>query len=635
MAFDPKAFLQTYGTAPSQPPATPPAAPGSAPFDPQAFLAQTAPAAPPEDISKIASFGRGVLQGGTLGFADEISGGIESLFTDKPYAQARDESRANFQAAAAANPITSKIGEIGGSVATALLPIPGMQMASVAGKTGLAGSRLAQGALLGAKLGAVEGVGHSVADNVLDMGTDAAKGAATGAVMSGITDVGIRGVRAGYGFIADSAHEAFDPISQRLLAIGANKSSLKKVGGVDAIAPAVETAEKVGIFSALENGAAPGVRDMNERVMQVMDDRAFKMHRLIEGQPVPKVENGAFFPMLQGFYDILPKASPLDRTRGGEVIKSFEQELRETGGDITKLWDLKKRVGERVNWAMSPLNKAPPLDTQLIKDFNGGLGAIISNHVDNVAKQLGIDDLPQLNSDYSQMSKLHSFLSNAVEAEAVGGGSLQPRTSDYVRGASLGGGVAALTGATGVGAAAGMATMAAGAVARSTSGRLARAKVGEMLNLGQAGKAAKMASDQAAQMQGMIPRTIEGVRNFFTQNAELVNSIPGMQAVVKNIMTMPDAAAEVQIRALMPMFDAYVAPSPYKSEFNGKITSPQDRVTARQIIMAQGLPPSVAAFHTHALNKSGTLQSYHYAKPAEDYGDEILTFNERLTQMGY
>lgn len=112
---------------------------------------------------------RGAAQGATLGFADEIAGGAEALFTKKPYEQARDESRANFKRAKDANPGTYTTGEIGGGVATAL--VPGLN--AVKGARGMIG--------LGAAMGGVAGVGGSEADNAQDMALDFGKGAGLGA----------------------------------------------------------------------------------------------------------------------------------------------------------------------------------------------------------------------------------------------------------------------------------------------------------------------------------------------------------------------------------------------------------------------------------------------------------------------
>lgn len=73
-------------------------------------------------LSKLESTLRGAAQGASLGFADELTGGLEALTSDKSYQQARDESRANYKAAEEANPKTYMAGEFGGAAATALIP---------------------------------------------------------------------------------------------------------------------------------------------------------------------------------------------------------------------------------------------------------------------------------------------------------------------------------------------------------------------------------------------------------------------------------------------------------------------------------------------------------------------------------
>jgi hypothetical protein len=101
-------------------------------------------------MGKVESFGRGVLKGGTLGFNDEITGAVESLFTDKTYEQARDESRAADKKAAEDNPKTYMGGNIAGGVATAFVPglnaAKGATLAAKIGKGALAGGIDALGA---------------------------------------------------------------------------------------------------------------------------------------------------------------------------------------------------------------------------------------------------------------------------------------------------------------------------------------------------------------------------------------------------------------------------------------------------------------------------------------------------------
>jgi hypothetical protein len=75
-----------------------------------------------ETPSKPESFVRGAAQGASLGFADEITGALEALTSQKPYTQAREESRTAYEAAKEANPKTYMGGEFAGAGATALIP---------------------------------------------------------------------------------------------------------------------------------------------------------------------------------------------------------------------------------------------------------------------------------------------------------------------------------------------------------------------------------------------------------------------------------------------------------------------------------------------------------------------------------
>lgn len=128
--------------------------------------------APEEEVivpeySSLKSAGLGALQGGTLGFADEIEGGIMSLLSDKSYSQARDDARLRYDQAQSQNPGAYLAGNIGGGVATSFIP-------------GMGGANLAK--LAG--LGAVTGLGTSKADltqgDISGAAIDTAVGAGTG-----------------------------------------------------------------------------------------------------------------------------------------------------------------------------------------------------------------------------------------------------------------------------------------------------------------------------------------------------------------------------------------------------------------------------------------------------------------------
>lgn len=145
--------------------------------------------------TKTESLVRGAAQGATLGFADEISGGVESLWEKakgnptefgKLYKKHRDESRANFKQAQEENPKSYMTGEIGGGLATAV--IPGLNVAK-------GGATLAKAVDQGARLGALAATGYSEANNMKDYAKDLTLGTATGAVLPIAVTKGLQGAQ--------------------------------------------------------------------------------------------------------------------------------------------------------------------------------------------------------------------------------------------------------------------------------------------------------------------------------------------------------------------------------------------------------------------------------------------------------
>lgn len=125
----------------------------------------------PEDISQIESGARGLAQGASFGYADELTGALEALLSEKTYEQARDESRRAYDQSQEANPYTYGAGQIGGAISTAFIP-------------GLGEMNLAKAAALGA----TQALGDSRADNVKDLSIDALKGAGIGGITHGVME---------------------------------------------------------------------------------------------------------------------------------------------------------------------------------------------------------------------------------------------------------------------------------------------------------------------------------------------------------------------------------------------------------------------------------------------------------------
>lgn len=173
-------------------------------------------------ITQGESLARGAAQGASLGFADEISGGVEALWEKakgnptefgKLYEIARNESRENFKKAQEANPGTYMAGEIGGGVATAFVP----------GVAAAKGAKLANVAARAAGFGGAAGAGYSEADNVGGVLKDAATGAVLGGALAGAAPlVGKVAARAGVG-----AKNSAERLAAR--AVGAERGTLKKL----------------------------------------------------------------------------------------------------------------------------------------------------------------------------------------------------------------------------------------------------------------------------------------------------------------------------------------------------------------------------------------------------------------------
>ncbi len=125
--------------------------------------------------SKLESFGRGVAQGGTLGFADELTALLESALSSKKYNQALGESREAYKQAAEANPKTSFLGELGGGLGA--MAIPGLGIGKEAQLAELIGKGALFGGIQGVGKSESNTVGGNVASGVVGAGLGAAGGA--------------------------------------------------------------------------------------------------------------------------------------------------------------------------------------------------------------------------------------------------------------------------------------------------------------------------------------------------------------------------------------------------------------------------------------------------------------------------
>ena len=271
--------------------------------------------------SQLESGLRGAAQGASLGFADEVTGGLEAAkdlildpstgISDLParYSQHRNESRANYLSSEKANPGTYLTGNVVGGAATML--VPGLNAAKAATMAG----RVGAGALAGGRVGAIGGFGASEGSDVSEIIRDTGKGAAVGAAMGGATPVVMDKV------IAPAIKSSMQKGSQLLQ---------KAVRGVtDTSEEMVNRAQAAGGSAAIKN--APTASENTQNLLEKIKNLK---NRVSEG-------SGASREILEAENVIIPK----DKIHGAidsEIasIKSsgvFTDDVERTLGRLEKL----------------------------------------------------------------------------------------------------------------------------------------------------------------------------------------------------------------------------------------------------------------------------------------------------------
>ncbi len=569
---------------------------------------------------------RGAAQGATFGFADEITGLLESILTDKKYTQARDESRANYDIAHEANPKMTAAGEMAGGLASAALPIPGLSL----GK----GASIGKEILFGSELGAATGLGNSRADIVngelgqafQDTKNGALLGGGAGLVMGGAT----RAVGAGGKAIGGLLKDAVDPTTQRLLALGATAKNFKGPLG-DKSAKAVEVFKREGLFDKLVDGSEPELQDIAQLAETKRSEAAQKLQDLFaqHGDKTVNVRDIAadVVPQLR---EIVNNAPPDLRDSLTKSMKNLWQEVSNTGGNLSELWALKKRTGGWVGPAWDRAGQPPPLKEAFMK-LNSSLEELLEANTVQFAKQHNLESMRHLNDTYGAMSTLGKTIEDKV-AKGLTNDPLNVRLRDASIFSVIGG---AAGGAMGGGAGAALGAAAGGLLGRNMSspaGRLFRARIGERLHVGEQAQAVA---------QGAMPRSTVGIQKFLTTNQQQVMSAyPQFAQQIMDIIKAPPSMAEARIRLALPVLVPFLAHSPFPSELDGKVSSEQDKMMARKMMDELHMLPSEAAAAHSKLSKTGELHPAIFApsdgsesQSDDPIADQVLGFSQRLETM--
>lgn len=393
MAFDPDAYLASKQAAPSG-------------FDPDAYLAARGVKVEPE-VGGAESFARGVKQGLTFGFGDEITGALESAFGDKSYRQARDEARRADEAARTAHPVLYGTGEVGAGVATAFVP----------------GLGVARGASLGASigkaaaLGGVAGLGASEATTIggqlRDVGTGAALGAGTTAALGGLGK-----------FIQGAPVRVAERETKQLLE-GVGKATqdkaLAQMGGKEGMRTIIRGEE------GLAQAAKGSPQAFSAQVDAQLEKAGTELGSVYTKADAvsPGVKPDKVYGALEGLEAKYRKAGDVTRV---QALRSEVAGLKElwAGAEAIPAQDVHSVV-QRYGRAGFAGNFFNPTDgRQLGREMNTAVREVLAEHVDDVAKAnpglATAAELKSLNKRYSTLSAL----SDVAEARAKRAEGAQP-----------------------------------------------------------------------------------------------------------------------------------------------------------------------------------------------------------------
>jgi len=344
-------------------------------------------------VGRLEATARGALQGGTLGWSDEAIAKAESLATKKSYEQALAEARASNQAAKAAHPNYYLGGEMGGGVATAL--VPGLGAASVLGKIGMAGA-----------LGAAGGLGYSTATEPTQLALDTGIGAGTG-LIAGAAGEGIAGI------LSNTSAAAMKSGAEKMAAraMGSERATTRKLG--------YDTVKKIGRYGLDEGIITPdaNVHTMMER-NEAMSHEGVKLmnqaYKSIDDAAASTYSPTAVADRVQGQLGDTMQL-PINQSRSRQLQKTVDS-IRNMGEDLPidtasmqKAAELKTILGKESKWKQN----VPLTDKEIVaRQAYGIVNKSIDDAAQEAAEKLGN---PGIASDLARGKGLYGMSQKSYE----------------------------------------------------------------------------------------------------------------------------------------------------------------------------------------------------------------------------
>jgi len=418
--FDPDKYLSDNALNPSKD------------FNPDDYLAKVAPASMGQSVA------RGLEQGATLGFFDEMQGGAEAigqalgikglggpmrdlelqspnLFDGDKFSEAykkrRDQWRDDTKHAEKSNPTAYTASNIGGGLATSIIPIGSAASLGKAAATGLG-------------IGALSGAGASEADNVKDFAIDTGIGGALGGVLGaggyGATRAALTGAEKARLYLANKLKDVGETAAFK--SSGAMLKDFRNAndrGKVSEYGRYILDDLGLKIGDKVDDVAAKAT-EKNKAAGMALDD----VYRTANEKFKEKMQTIGFDPKRDKEAILSAAKDELGDAVGGSAalnkLSTYLDDLSQKYGDGAmsprRTNEIKTAMDDVINYSRNPLTKEPNNE----KVFSAARGAM-SKKVDDSMASLGGDDLlmqlKSANKNYGTSKQIERIAKDKVSRE--------------------------------------------------------------------------------------------------------------------------------------------------------------------------------------------------------------------------
>ena len=498
-----------------------------------------------EEPSLLEAAGRGLKQGVTFDFGDEIEAGLRSAFSDRKYTEIRDEIRAKDKAAQEAHPWGYGLSQALGGVATGLATGGAAGAAAKLGTAGVA-------TLAGAE-GALGAAGASEADltkgEVGKFAKDTAVGAGTGAILGA-------GLHKVFGNYVDTAVERRARHLTEDIGEGAVPTVKRRLGQVTVFNEATDQSLAVNVLDSDKpflQALKKGQKEAKEVTQERLEDLGKTVKPLYD--EIDRETGGVPLGRVVGHMDAAISGADLPGNA------NITDALRDTRNDFLNAWRRKLDLAPDANldavnvpsqsvrqWvtrlrqqATTSMGSLSETERKVVKDeIHGVAHEFLKGYLDDVAKAVPsleptVSKLMEANRKILVYASVQDALKGAVQRKAWGPQNFR----DVLASASLPGMAAIVAGGADVasGGAAFAATKAAQAAGRAVN-RASTQKLAALVRAVQAGNASKATVLEAIKA-GVPIGTVGGILNSWRGAPDWVHDMTGDTAA-----SLSDAVTE-------------------------------------------------------------------------------------------